>query len=135
MLFNLYICKCNVNLKNKMDMRKLLTICLLSIASFAFSQENKPTFKAEGDLVKATYYYEDGTIKTQGYFKEKKLTGKWISFDKSGNKKQIAYYDNGKKVGKWFVWTTESLKEINYQNNAVASVKIWKPESIIATKD
>lgn len=113
-------------------MKKILTTVMLGIATIAFTQEKQPTFKAEGDLVKATYYYEDGSIKTQGFFKNKKLTGEWIRFDKSGNKVQLAYYEEGKKVGKWFVWAADSLKEINYENNAIASVKVWKPESKIA---
>jgi antitoxin component YwqK of YwqJK toxin-antitoxin module len=116
-------------------MKKFLTICLLSIATIGFSQENKPTFKAEGDLVKATYYYEDGSVKTQGFFKDKKLTGEWVRFDKAGNKTQLAYYESGKKVGKWFIWTDEALKEINYNENTIASVNIWKPESKIALNE
>jgi len=100
-----------------------------------YAQEQKPTFKAEGDLVKASYYHEDGSIKTQGFFKDKKLTGEWVRFDKEGNKVQLAYYDNGKKVGKWFVWTADSLKEINYESNAIASVNVWKPESKVAVNN
>lgn len=115
-----------------MDMKKILTIGLLCLATIGFSQENKPTYKAEGDLVKATYYYENGLVKTQGFFKDKKLTGEWTRFDTSGNKTQLAYYDNGKKVGKWFVWTKDALKEINYENNTLASVNIWKQESRVA---
>ena len=134
------LCNCNFSLifvkamlkQNKMGTKKIITIFLLSIATIGFSQENKPTFKAEGDLVKATYYYENGSIKTQGFFKNKKLTGEWVSFDKSGNKSQIGYYENGKKVGKWFFWGKESLKEINYEDNIVASVNVWKSESKIA---
>ena len=113
-------------------MKKILTTVMLGIATLAFAQEKQPTFKAEGDLVKATYYYEDGSIKTQGFFKNKKLTGEWVRFDKEGNKIQLAYYAAGKKVGKWFVWTKESLKEINYENNTIASVNVWKPESKVA---
>lgn len=113
-------------------MRKLITLLALSLVIVGYAQENEPTFKAENDLVKATYYYEDGSIKTQGYFKDKKLTGEWVNFDKSGNKTQVGYYANGKKVGKWFIWEKESLKEINYDNNVIASVNTWKSESKIA---
>ncbi|ARV06915.1 nicotinic acid mononucleotide adenyltransferase [Polaribacter sp. SA4-10] len=114
-------------------MKKLIIIGILCIASIGYSQDNEPTFKAEGDLVKATYYYEDGSISTQGYFKDKKLTGEWTRFDNEGKKIQLAYYDNGKKVGKWFVWTKESLKEINYDNNAIVNVNLWKSENALAT--
>ncbi|WP_298763070.1 nicotinic acid mononucleotide adenyltransferase [uncultured Polaribacter sp.] len=113
-------------------MKKLFTIALLSIATIGFSQNQKPTFEAEGDLVKATYYHEDGSISTQGFFKDKKLTGKWVRFDKKGNKTQLAFYKDGKKTGKWFIWGADSLKEITYSNNAVQDVSLWKAESKIA---
>lgn len=105
---------------------------MLSLAAIGYTQEKQPTFKAEGDLVKATYYYDDGSVKTEGYFKDKKITGEWIRFDKDGNKTQLAFYNNGKKVGKWFIWSKDSLKEINYENNSIASVKDWKAETNVA---
>jgi len=110
-------------------MKNLITIILLFTVSFLQSQDKEPTFKAERNLVKATYYFEDGTVSTQGYFLDKELTGEWTRFDRKGNKTQIAYYDQGKKVGKWFVWGENSLKEINYSNNTVVNVNLWKHES------
>ena len=110
-------------------LKNLITIILLFTVSFLQSQDKEPTFKAEGNLVKATYYFEDGTVSTQGYFLDKELTGEWTRFDRKGNKTQIAYYDQGKKVGKWFVWGENSLKEINYSNNTVVNVNLWKHES------
>lgn len=117
---------------NLNDMKKIVTICMLGLVTLGFAQEKKVSYTAEGDLVKATYYYEDGSIKTEGFFKDKKLTGEWVLYDKSGNKIQLAYYNEGKKVGKWFVWAKESLKEINYKDNAIASVNVWQPESKVA---
>lgn len=105
---------------------------MLCLATIGYAQEKEPTFSAEGDLVKATYYYEDGSVKTQGFFKDKKVTGEWVRFDIDGKKTQLAFYDNGKKVGKWFIWSKDSLKEINYENNSIASVNEWRPESKIA---
>jgi antitoxin component YwqK of YwqJK toxin-antitoxin module len=113
-------------------MKNIITICMLSIATIGFTQEKEPTYKAEGDLVKATYYYEDGSVKTQGFFKDKKITGEWTRFDTDGNKTQLAFYNNGKKVGKWFIWSKDSLKEINYENNSIASVNDWRQESKVA---
>tara|TARA_B110000091_G_scaffold134622_1_gene144091 strand:- start:545 stop:898 length:354 start_codon:yes stop_codon:yes gene_type:complete len=110
-------------------MKQIIAVCMLTLATIGYAQEHEPTYKAEGDLVKATYYYEDGSLKTQGFFKDKKLTGEWVRFDKEGNKTQLAYYNNGKKVGKWFVWSKVSLKEINYVDNSVASVNVWTPKS------
>lgn len=105
---------------------------MLCLATIGYAQEKEPTFIVDGDLVKATYYYEDGSVKTQGFFKDKKITGEWTRFDIDGKKTQLAFYDNGKKVGKWFIWSKDSLKEINYENNSIASVNEWRPESKVA---
>jgi len=113
-------------------MKKAILIAILLVSAIGFSQENETTFEKEGDLVKATYYFDNGDVKVQGFFKDKKLTGIWTSFDKQGNKTQIAQYKDGKKVGKWFVWNKESLKEITYNNNAVVNVKDWRAESKLA---
>lgn len=127
----MYICKYNVNL-NISIMKKIITICLLFMATIGFSQENKPTYEAVGDLVKVTYYFEDGAVKTEGFFKDKKLSGEWVSYNKEGRKIQLAYYKEGKKVGKWFIWNNESLKEITFENNSIASVKTWKTDTEVA---
>ena len=113
-------------------MKKAILLAILFISAIGFSQENETTFEREGDLVKATYYFDNGDVKVQGFFKDKKLTGIWTSFDKQGNKTQIAQYNEGKKVGKWFVWNKESLKEITYNNNAVVGVKDWRAETKLA---
>jgi antitoxin component YwqK of YwqJK toxin-antitoxin module len=114
-------------------MKKAILLAILFISAIGFSQENETTFEKEGDLVKATYYFDNGDVKVQGFFKNKKLTGTWTSFDKQGNKIQIAQYKEGKKVGKWFVWNKASLKEINYDNNTLVSINDWKAESKLAS--
>ena len=113
-------------------MKNLITLIVLCIATIGYSQQKEPSFTAEGDLVKATYYYEDGSISTTGYFKNKKLTGKWVRYDKEGNKIRMAFYKDGKKDGRWFVWNKESLKEIHYDDNAIVSVNLWKHEAKLA---
>ena len=113
-------------------MKKAILIAILFVSAIGFSQENETTFEREGDLVKATYYFDNGDVKVQGFFKDKKLTGIWTSFDKQGNKTQIAQYNEGKKVGKWFVWNKESLREIAYNNNTVVDVKDWRDETKLA---
>ena len=134
----LFECKKNITfviimltLENKI-MKNIITILTICLATIAYSQQKEPTYTAEGDLVKATYYHENGSISTQGYFKDKKLTGKWVRYNKEGNKIQMAFYKDGKKVGRWFVWANESLKEIHYDNNALVSVNLWKHEAKLA---
>lgn len=127
----LYLCKLNVNLKLK-NMKKLIVLIVFFITTIGLSQEKETVFEKVGDLVKATYYYENGNIKVQGFFKNKKLTGEWTRFDREGNKTQIGHYKEGKKVGKWFVWSGDALKEINYDNNVIVSVHDWRSESKLA---
>lgn len=115
-------------------MKTLVFACMLCIAAIGYSQDNKPTFKVENGLVKATYYYEDGSILMQGFFKNKKLEGKWTMFDVKGNKIQTGYYKDGKKVNTWFVWDKKSLKEISYDNNAIVNVNVWKHDAVIVAK-
>ena len=112
-------------------MKKLL-LALFLVSAVSFSQEKQPKFEKQGGLVKATYYYDNGNIKVQGFFKNKKLTGIWTSFDQAGNKTQIGQYNNGKKVGKWFVWNNDNLKEITYKNSVIIGVNDWKSESKLA---
>lgn len=121
-------------LNDKMlDMKKLMVLaCLLT---FGLTQAQvEPTYEKAGDLVKATYFYTNGKIKQQGFFKNKKLEGTWKSFDSKGNKTAIAKYKNGKKVGKWFIWSKDGLKEINYENSIIASVQNWKQDNKVAVK-
>ncbi|MGB1043064.1 MAG: toxin-antitoxin system YwqK family antitoxin [Tenacibaculum sp.] len=115
-------------------MKKLIiAACILSV-SLLQAQDTEPKFEKDGDLVKATYFYKDGTVKEQGFFKNKKLTGTWTSFDKKGNKTTIAHYEAGKKVGKWFMWKEDGLKEIDFSNHSIASVQTWKEETKMAVK-
>lgn len=113
-------------------MKNILVIAIFCITALGYSQDTKPTYEVEGDLVKATYYYDNGAVSTQGFFKDKKLTGKWVRFDKEGNKTQMAFYKEGKKTGKWFLWNEGSLKEVSYNNNKIESVNLWKADSKVA---
>lgn len=113
-------------------MKKLLAIAFLLSFSLVQAQDKQPKYEAVGDLVKATYYYADGTVKKEGFFKNKKLTGKWTQFDTKGNKTVVGYYKQGKKVGTWFQWKKHTLRQINYDNNVIASVNTWKEEGKVA---
>ena len=113
-------------------MKKILALIFLFTVSITNAQEVEPTYEKVGDKVKATYYFEDGKVKEQGFFKDAKLTGKWVSYNKEGEKTMIAHYEAGKKVGKWFAWSNSSLKEINYANNTIVSVKTWNEETRLA---
>ena len=111
-------------------MKKIMIFGVLLISAFTFAQSKKPILEQEGNLVKATYYFDNGQIQQQGYFKEGKLDGSWVAFDEKGNKKSIGEYKNGEKTGKWFFWNDKSLSEVDYSNNRIASVKSWKQDAL-----
>lgn len=105
---------------------------LLGGALFSQDQKIAPLFEKDGELVKATFFYEDGSISQQGTIKDGKLHGEWISYDREGNKSALARYKDGSKTGKWFFWVDGTLKEVNYQNSKIASVNIWKDKEVQA---
>ncbi len=79
-------------------MKKAIILGAFLVSGFAFAQTAKPVLEQEGNLVKATYYYENGKVQQTGYFKDGKLTGQWVAFDENGNKKSIAEYTEGQLV-------------------------------------
>ena len=102
-------------------MKNLVLVVVLLISGIGFSQSAKPVLEAEGQLVKATYHYDNGTVQQVGYFKDGKLEGKWMAYDLNGKLTSIAEYSNGVKSGKWIYYTNDvAVKEINFSNNQYA---------------
>ncbi len=111
-------------------MKKIMILAVLMISGLSFAQDLNPKLEELNGMVKATYYYENGAIQQEGFFKDGKLEGKWISYDVDGNKKSMAEYKNGEKTGKWFFWNDKSLAEVDYSKGAIATVKNWNKEAI-----
>lgn len=111
-------------------MKKIMIFGILMASGVVFSQSKKPYLEQEGTLVKATYYYDNGNVQQQGYFKDGKLDGVWTSFDENGNKKSSGEYKNGEKTGKWFFWNKETLAEVDYSSSQIKSIKNWKQEGL-----
>ena len=111
-------------------MKKIVIIVALFIGSIAFSQQKNVQLEDVNGLVKATYLFNNGNIEQQGFFKDGKLDGIWTSYDENGNKKSVAEYKEGVKVGKWFFWNGNNLSEVDFSRNTIADVKKWNKESI-----
>ena len=108
---------------------------LISVVSFA-QQERELKLNEETNLIEVTYYHDNGVVSQTGFYTtDGKLQGKWLSYNTEGKKTVSANYDNGKKVGKWFYWNNTILKEVDYTNNAIASVSEWTNKSSIAARD
>ncbi|MGA9588508.1 MAG: nicotinic acid mononucleotide adenyltransferase [Salegentibacter sp.] len=111
----------------------LIAALIFSGAMMAQENEHQPVFEKQGNLIKATFYYEDGSIRQEGTYKDGKLHGEWISYDQEGNKNAIAEYTNGEKTGKWFFWSGEKLSEVNYENSRIVSVNTWKSDGTLVS--
>lgn len=109
-------------------MKKYIIIGAMLVSGMISAKAIEPKLEAFGELVKVTYYYDNGKVQQTGFFKDGKLEGQWVAYDASGNKKSVGEYSNGIKTGKWVFWNDVTLSEVTYANNAVASVKNWKQE-------
>lgn len=118
-------------------MKNLVVVALMMISAISFAQ-NERTLKLNQDTntIEVVYYHDNGQISQTGaYTLDGKLHGEWLSFDTKGEKTVSATYDNGKKVGKWFYWNDNTLKEVDYSNNAIASVSEWTRSSSLALQN
>lgn len=108
-------------------MKTLVKIFVLLFFVSGFSQNQRVEYtKISNKLVKATYYFADNSnvIQKEGYFNNNnQLQDMWVSYDKAGNKKIIAYYDNGKKVGVWTYFEKDKINFVTYKNNKLMSVE------------
>ena len=111
-------------------MKRYIVMAALLIGGLVSAQENKPVLEEVNGMVKATYYYDNGKIQQEGFYKAGKLEGKWTSYDENGNKLALAEYTNGEKTGKWFFWSDKNLSEVDYSQGVVADVKVWSREAL-----
>lgn len=115
---------------------KILLAAVFLIGGTMSAQENpEPVFEKKGELIKGTFYYEDGSVKQEGTYKDGKLHGEWISYDQDGKKEAVAQYTAGKKTGKWFFWNDNKLTEVDYDNNRIAKVNNWKSAGSLADNE
>lgn len=114
-------------------MKKILIVALMMSAGVLSAQE-KHKYEIENEMVKATYYYDNGNIKQEGFYKDGKLHGKWVSYNQDGTKQSIGEYTNGNKSGKWFFWNNATLNEVDYTDSRVAEVKTWSRDAVVLNK-
>lgn len=104
--------------------KALIIFAMLLIASWTYSQEKvKQVFNKDTNLIEATYYYDNGNISQEGTFNvDGKLHGQWTSYNEAGEKIAVGNYDNGIRTGTWYFWADNTLKEVEFSNNQIASV-------------
>ncbi|QLE01295.1 nicotinic acid mononucleotide adenyltransferase [Galbibacter sp. BG1] len=113
----------------------LIFAMLFSFVMVAQNGEQKPKLEKEGDMVKATYFHENGEIAQTGYYLDGKLHGEWKAYDETGKKIALAEYKNGEKTGKWFFWDNKSLNEVNYEDSRITGVTTWTNANPVVTVD
>ena len=112
-----------------------LSALMITMVSFG-QQERNLKLNEETNIIEVTYYHDNGMVSQTGaYTFDGKLQGEWLSFDTKGNKLVSANYDNGKKVGKWFYWNNNTLKEVDYTNNTIVSVSEWTDKKSLVVRN
>ncbi|MFB9053227.1 toxin-antitoxin system YwqK family antitoxin [Formosa undariae] len=110
---------------------KIIFVLALLMGVVTFAQDKRELKLNDGtQLIEATYFHDNGVVSQTGFYTlDGKLQGEWKQYDASGKKLTAANYNNGEKVGKWFFWGEDTLKEVDYSNNAIASVSEWSNKS------
>ncbi|WP_461533783.1 toxin-antitoxin system YwqK family antitoxin [Sinomicrobium sp.] len=108
-------------------MKKIMIFAVMLVSAGVFAQkaEIKPKFEKEGNLIKATYYHDNGEIAQTGFFKDGKVHGEWQSYNIEGKKVATGKYDEGQKVGKWFFWSDKTLNEVTFEDSRIVNVVAW----------
>ncbi len=113
----------------------ITAMMMIGGAVIAQNGVKKPVFENQGELIKGTYYYEDGSIRQEGTYKNGELHGKWISYDKNGEKTASAEYNNGEKTGTWLFWQGDKAKQVEYSANRIVSVDNISSKSTLASNE
>ena len=108
-------------------MKKIVMLLLMLSIGFTYAQKERSLeLNKETNLIEVVYYHDNGEVRQTGFYTlDGRLQGDWLSYAKDGKKIVAAKYHNGAKVGKWFYWSDDKLREVDYSNNAVASVNEW----------
>jgi antitoxin component YwqK of YwqJK toxin-antitoxin module len=117
------------------NIKSILLVATFLFVSVLTAQDIQPNFEKQGQLIKGTFYYQDGSISQQGTYKDGKLHGQWVSYDQNGKKTALANYINGKKTGKWFFWSSHQLTEVDYHNDRIAEVVNYKQNKAIVNQN
>ena len=107
------------------SMKKIvLVFALILISAPAFSQKEKDAkLNPNTNLIETTYYHDNGEVSQEGTFDTAgKLHGEWISYSETGDKVSMGSYNRGVRTGKWFFYSNDSVKEVEFSDNMIASV-------------
>ena len=112
-------------------MKKIIIAAVLLVSGMMTAQEVKPKYEVVDQMVKATYFYDNGQVKQEGFYLDGKLHGKWVSYNQDGYNQAMGEYTKGDKTGKWFFWNDTALNEVDFANSRIAEVKKWSKEALV----
>jgi antitoxin component YwqK of YwqJK toxin-antitoxin module len=104
-------------------MKKYIIIAMFVVTGVVFAQDKNVKNEVVGDLVKSTFYYENGQIQQEGFYKDGKVHGQWTSYDLNGKKVAIGQYENGMKVGTWSFYAPTQVTHVDYADSRIADVR------------
>lgn len=110
-------------------MRLLFTLLLISSLTAKAQDAAKSIIKEKGAQTQVTIFHDNGTIAQQGFIKNNKIHGQWVSYDTEGKTTMLGFYRKGKKIGKWVFWSAKGVTEVDYDNNKPKSISRWTDQS------
>ena len=112
-------------------MKKIVIAAVLLVSGMMVAQEVKPKYEVVDQMVKATYFYDNGQVKQEGFYLDGKLHGKWVSYNQDGSKQAMGEYTKGDKTRKCFFWNDTALNEVDFADRRMAEVKKWSKEALV----
>ncbi|WP_343487095.1 nicotinic acid mononucleotide adenyltransferase [Allomuricauda sp. d1] len=113
-------------------MKKLILLLAAVFTIGVYAQDIKPTYEKVGDMVKATYFHDNGEIAQTGFYLNGKLHGQWRMYNEEGKKIATGKYEMGQRSGKWFFWEGQTLKEVDFTDNRITNVIQWNNAEAVA---
>lgn len=102
----------------------ITALCILCTLTLKAQEKKNQKIEPVGDLFEVTIYYDDGAIMQHGFLdKNNKLHASWESFYANGNRKCVAIYDHGDKVGTWYYWFMDKKTKVVYKDNKIVEVE------------
>lgn len=112
-------------------MKKYIIIAMLVVSGVVFAQDKNVKNEVVGNLVKSTFYYDNGQIQQEGFYKDGKVHGEWTSFNINGSKVAVGTYENGLKVGTWSFYAPTQVIEVDYTDSRIAEVRKVNQSAIV----
>ncbi len=117
-----------------MKLVKTITILALALTTFVSAQKKDPKVEKVGNMLKVTFYHENGEIAQVGCLKNGKLQGEWTMFSETGKKIALGYYEEGQRTGDWFFWKPngEALREVTFYDGKPTNIIEWSASKALS---